>query len=163
MYSGVGICWFPAVLDQRIEIIDVRDLAEWNVRLIEQNQVGIYNATGPDYALTMRHTLEVSQSVTGSGANFVYVPGEFMNEHETDPNSVNCWWLPENDPENRYFWEVDCRRAQAAGLTYRPLEATVQDTLAWANARPDDWKWRTGLTPDKESELLAAWRAKEML
>jgi 2'-hydroxyisoflavone reductase len=44
-----------------------------------------------------------------------------------------------------------------AGLTYRPLLDTVQDTLAWAQTLPPDPNPKTGLTLAREAELLAAW------
>jgi 2'-hydroxyisoflavone reductase len=46
--------------------------------------------------------------------------------------------------------EVDVSRAVAAGLTFRPLEETVRDTLEHA-ATADG----VGLTPERETELLA--------
>ena len=36
-----------------VQIIDARDLAEWIIRLAEQNVTGMYNATGPKSPLTM--------------------------------------------------------------------------------------------------------------
>jgi len=64
---------------------------------------------------------------------------------------------------------VDCRRAIAAGLTYRPLAETLQATLEWARLLPRE---RPGLklggasippalSRSREAELLAAWRAHE--
>jgi 2'-hydroxyisoflavone reductase len=148
----------PGKPEQRVEIIDVRDLAEWNIRMVEENGTGIYNTTGPDYPLTMQHLLETCRTALGGEAGFVYVPGEFLKEQEVEPNAVHCWWLPENVPEYQYFWEVDCRKALADGLRHRPLADIARDTLAWAATRPDDWKWRTGLASEQESRLLEAWQ-----
>jgi 2'-hydroxyisoflavone reductase len=44
-----------------IQIIDVRDLSDFVVKLIEENASGIYNATGPDYELTIGKLLDVSR------------------------------------------------------------------------------------------------------
>jgi hypothetical protein len=49
-------------------------------------------------------------------------------------------------------------RAEAAGLTHRPFAETVRDTLAWAQANPDQSRndqW--GMAPEREQELLDAW------
>jgi 2'-hydroxyisoflavone reductase len=48
------------------------------------------------------------------------------------------------------------------GLAARPLEATVRDTLAWHETRTEERKaeLRSGFTPEKEAEILAAWRAR---
>src|SRR5206468_6524635 len=47
-----------------VQIIDVRDLAEWTVRMVEARCTGVYNATGPDYPLTMGRLLDESKRVT---------------------------------------------------------------------------------------------------
>ena len=52
-----------------IQIIDVRDLSDFIIQLIEENASGIYNATGPDYELTLGKLLEVSKQVSGSDAS----------------------------------------------------------------------------------------------
>lgn len=140
----------------RVEIIDVRDLAEWNIRLTEANQTGIYNTTGPGYPLTMQQMLETCKAESGSDAEFVYVSGEFLEEHEVNANRVCCWWVPAEE-DYRYFCEVNCTKAHADGLTFRPLADTARDTRLWAATRPADWTWRAGLTPDKEAALLEAW------
>ena len=43
----------------------------------------------------------------------------------------------------------------AAGLTFRPLAETVQDTLAWDKTRPADAPLKVGLSREREQELLA--------
>src|SRR6185503_2173656 len=47
------------------QIIDVRDLSDFIIKLIEDSTWGVYNATGPDYELTMGRLLEVSKQVSG--------------------------------------------------------------------------------------------------
>jgi 2'-hydroxyisoflavone reductase len=51
-------------------------------------------------------------------------------------------------------------RALAKGLTFRPLAETARDTLGWFQSLPQDRqsKMRAGLTPEREAEVLAAWR-----
>ncbi|MNY81569.1 hypothetical protein D3C86_2231940 [compost metagenome] len=52
---------------------------------------------------------------------------------------------------------VDPAKAIAHGLTHRPLETLMADTLAWYEANPHELK--AGLTAEREQELLAAWTA----
>jgi 2'-hydroxyisoflavone reductase len=158
--AGGGKVLVPGDPEVRVQIIDVRDLAEWNIRLVEANTTGIYNATGPASPLTMQGLLDTCRTEAGSDAEFVYVPGEFLQEHEVDGNSVNCWWVSADETNYRYFCDVDCRKAEADGLTHRPLAETARDTRAWAATRPDDWKWRAGLTAEQEASLLEAWGRK---
>ena len=51
--------------------------------------------------------------------------------------------------------ETDVSRAQAAGLTFRPLEETVRGTLDAASTTD-----AAGLAPEREAELLAAWASR---
>ena len=61
-------------------------------------------------------------------------------------------WLP--DPDWRGCNACDSVRARAAGLTRRPLEETLADTLAWERTRPADRERRAGLTAAEEGSLL---------
>jgi 2'-hydroxyisoflavone reductase len=71
-------------------------------------------------------------------------------------------WIPEMDPDAVGFSSVDCSRAVVAGLTFRPLSETLRDTLTWLAARPGDWTWRAGLTPEREAELLQVWYGRNL-
>jgi 2'-hydroxyisoflavone reductase len=55
---------------------------------------------------------------------------------------------------------VSVERARAKGLTYRPLDQTARDTLAFHQSRPAEQQQtlRAGLKPEREAEVLAAWR-----
>jgi 2'-hydroxyisoflavone reductase len=145
----------PQKPEAAIQIIDVRDLSEFTIKLIEENASGIYNATGPDYELTIGKLLEVSKQVSGRDANFMWASVEFLNQHKVEAWSDMPTWIPD-DEEGVGFSRVDVSKAIAAGLKFRPLEETVRDTLAWAQTRPDDHQWRAGLTAEREAEVLDA-------
>lgn len=60
------------------------------------------------------------------------------------------------------FARRDIGKALRAGLTYRPLSVTAGDTLAWYRQQPAERqaaKMRVGLTPERETALLAKWHA----
>jgi 2'-hydroxyisoflavone reductase len=136
-----------------IQIIDVRDLSEFIIKLIEDNASGIYNATGPDYELMMGEFLEACKRVSGSVATFHWASVEFLQEHEVAPWSDMPVWIPDTE-EDAGFSRVDISKAINAGLRFRPLEETIRDTINWAETRPTDHKWRAGLDPIKEKILL---------
>jgi 2'-hydroxyisoflavone reductase len=136
-----------------IQIIDVRDLSEFTLRLVEHKTTGVFNATGPDYELSLGDMLETCKKVSASDATFTWAPVEFLAENKVEAWSDLPVWLPDT-PENAGFSRVNISKALAAGLTFRPLEETVADTLAWAQTRPDGIEWRAGLKPQRESELL---------
>ena len=144
----------PQKPDVPIQIIDVRDLAEFIIKLIEGNASGVYNATGPDYELTLGNLLEVSKQVSNSDAAFKWAGMEFLNQ-----NNVQAWsdmpvWVPDTE-EDAGFSRIDVSKAINAGLTFRALDETVRDTLDWAKMRPPDHSWRAGLDIKREQELLA--------
>jgi 2'-hydroxyisoflavone reductase len=136
-----------------IQIVDVRDLAEFIVQLIEDGASGVYNATGPDRELFMGEFLDACKLVSGSTAAFHWASEEFLQEHEVAPWSDMPVWIPDTDEETG-FSRVDISRAVKAGLKFRPLEETIRDTIAWAETRPQDHEWRAGLDPTKERILL---------
>jgi len=136
-----------------VQIIDVRDLSDFIIKLIEENASGIYNATGPDYELIFGAMLETCKQVSDSNARFHWASVEFLNQNKVEAWSDMPVWVPDNK-ENAGFSRVDISKAIKAGLTFRPLEDTVHDTLAWANTRPADHEWRAGLQSEREQELL---------
>jgi 2'-hydroxyisoflavone reductase len=69
--------------------------------------------------------------------------------------------LPQWTPaEASGIQQVDISKALRDELTLRPVADTVADTLAWAKTRPDAYEMRAGLAPERERELLQAWRER---
>jgi 2'-hydroxyisoflavone reductase len=135
-------------------MIDARDLGAWLVHLIERKQVGAFNATGPVGRLTWGEWLETCKRVAGSDAAYTWLSDEFLQANEV-PMEQLPFWVPE--PYDGIF-AVSIQRALDAGLTFRPLADTVHDTLEWINQL--DRPLRIGLEPEREAELLAAWKEK---
>jgi len=150
----------PGSPERQLQFIDVRDLADWIVRMAEARQIGTYNASGPDYRLTMQRLLEECQAVSDSNARFVWADEEFLLEAGLAPWSEVPLWIPETNETNRYLFSISHDKAIAAGLAFRPLAHTVRDTLAWDATRPPDTKLRAGLAPEREHEVIAAWHKR---
>jgi len=145
-----------------VMIVDARDLAEWTIRLAEQRQAGVFNAIGPAKPLTMRAMLsEVAQGVGAAKPHLTWVPADWLEAHKVNGWSDLPVWLP-GTGETAGFHRRSNRAAMAAGLTFRPLQATAKDTLAWFKAQPAERqaKPRTGLTAEREATLLQQWKAK---
>ena len=149
----------PEKPEAPIQVVDVRDLSDFIIKLIQENASGIYNATGPDYDLTIGRLLEVSKGVSGSEANVHWASVEFLNQNKVEAWSDMPTWVPD-DEEGAGFSRVNVSKAIEAGLRFRPLEETVRDTLEWAQTRPPDHQWRAGLTPEREAQVLAAWKGE---
>ena len=141
------------------QIIDVRDLSDFILKLIEENASGVYNATGPAHELTMGNLLEVSKQASGSDADFKWASVEFLNQSKVEAWSDMPAWIPD-DEEGLGFARIAISKALQAGLKFRPLEETVRDTLEWAKTRPTDHEWKAGLTAEREAEVLALLKEK---
>ncbi len=149
----------PGRADFPVQFIDARDLAAWTLTMTEQGQTGTFNATGPDRTLTMGEVLDESKRASGSDAAFTWVPDAFLTQAGAESWVEVPLWAPEAEAPG--LSNVNCARAYAAGLTFRPLAETVRDTLTWAATRPQDYQMRAGLAPEKEAEILAAWHQPE--
>ena len=148
-----GAVLAPEKPEVPVQIVDVRDLGAFIIQLIKEKASGIYNATGPDYELTLGAVLEACKQLSDSNANFKWASVEFLKQSNVEEWSNMPVWVPDN-AENQGFSRVDVSKAIKAGLKFRALEDTVRDTLAWANSRPADHEWRAGLKPEREQELL---------
>lgn len=148
----------PAPQDRPTQFIDVRDLATWTIQATAQKLSGPFNATGPDYRLTMHELLVACQRAVAADADFTWVDEMFLLEQGVTPWTELPLWI--SGEEAAGFGAVDCSRAQAMGLTYRPLVDTVRDTLEWLNTRPPNYEWRNGLKPEREAELLRLWQGE---
>ena len=141
--------------DRRVQYIDVRDLAAWIMKMSEERRTGTYNATGPDYELRMGRLLEECEAVGGSGAEPVWVSEDFLLEKGVEPFTELPLWVPR---EYAAMLAVDCSKAIAAGLTFRPLSETIEDMLDWDRATGTGREVAAGLRPEREQELLRAWQ-----
>ncbi len=139
------------------QIIDVRDLTEWIVRLAEEGTTGRFNATGPGTRMSMAEMLYGLRAITSTPVSFTWVPFDFLRAQEVRPWSDMPAWIP-NDPISF----VSVRRAVEAGLTYRPLADTALDTLRYHESRPEEERnnMQAGLSPEREREVLAAWHER---
>lgn len=148
----------PAVPGQPVQVIDVRDLAAWTLGMIERGAGGTFNATGPAEPLTLGALLERAALALGAPSRIVWVDEAFLLERGVEPWTELPLWVPAGEAG---IDEVSIARALAAGLALRPLAETVRDTLAWDRARPDSARDGSKvLKPEREAELLAAWRAR---
>jgi 2'-hydroxyisoflavone reductase len=145
-----------------VQFIDGRDLAEWTIRVIEDGATGVYNATGPAQELGVGDMLGGIKTALKSDASFTWVPADFLEEQKVSPWSDMPVWIPPASEEGALSRTV-IKKALDRGLTFRPLEITARDTVGWFKSQPADRqaKLHSGLTPEREKEVLDAWKAKQ--
>jgi 2'-hydroxyisoflavone reductase len=146
----------PGAQTDPVQFIDARDLAEWTIRMVENRETGIYNATGPAQPLAIGEMLDQIKAAFNSDTTFTWVPADFLEKQKVEAWSDMPVWTGEESGMAR----TNITRALGKGLTFRPLGETARDTLAWFKSQPQDRqsKLRAGLTPEREAEVLAAWR-----
>ncbi|WP_077622869.1 NAD-dependent epimerase/dehydratase family protein [Sediminibacillus massiliensis] len=153
----------PGNPDRQVQLIDARDLAEWIIRLIEGRVVGVFNAVGPDYRLTMGRLLETCKKASGSNASFSWAQEAFLMENKVEPWGEMPLWIPEEYPLPGQkkpwngFLAVDNRKALQYGLKFRPIEATIADVLEWERNRKRNADRNAGMKKEKEMKLLELW------
>jgi 2'-hydroxyisoflavone reductase len=151
----------PGTADDPIQVVDVRDLVRFMLDLVERRVSGDFNAVTPPGAITMGQLIDTSLKVTGADTKITWIDEDFLAAN-LKPEEMNfAPWGPMRGEEAGGSL-TGIERSLAEGLKSRPLEEIVRDTLAWHETRPDERKaaLRSGFTPEREAEILAAWRAR---
>ncbi len=151
----------PGSPQDYVGFIDARDLTEWMIRLCEQGARGTYNAVGPAHGMTIAEMLYGIKAVTNGGARFTWVDTDFVLERKLRPYADLPVWMP-NRGDSAGWARMNISKALGAGLTFRPLADTARATLAYYHSQPAERQaaLRSGLSPEKERDALAAWHAK---
>lgn len=151
--SGQSELLAPGPPAAPLQLIDVRDLADWIIRMMELRKTGSYNATGPASPLTFEGMLQQCQIGGSSDATVTWVDEDFLLEQKVKPWSDLPFWLPQ---AQQGFLRIDCRRGLSSGLVFRPLHETVRDIRAWDTSH----NHVAGIDSMREQELLQRWKAK---
>src|ERR1700682_2539047 len=85
-----------------VQFIDARDLAEWTIRMVEQETTGIFNALGPKSKLTMGELLDDIRTVTASESRFTWVETDFLLSQEVSPWNDMPVWVAPRGPEQGF-------------------------------------------------------------
>ncbi|MFH1763537.1 MAG: NAD-dependent epimerase/dehydratase family protein [Gemmatimonadota bacterium] len=143
-----------------VQIIDVRDLTEWMVRMAEDGHTGVFNGVGPANPRPIAQLLYGIRAVTTAETTFTWVPESFLTEQGIRPYSHMPVWMPPS-PGREGFARFDLTPEVERGLTFRPLAVTAKETLDYHFARPleEQDPLRAGVSPEREAEVLAAWHA----
>ncbi len=174
----------PGSPDDPVEWIDVRDLAAWLVKLVEDGTSGAFNAVGPERPGKWGDVLDACVTAANGKASLTWIPNEWLEKNgQGGEDGFPIWAPPTGESAGFHTWSN--ARARGAGLTFRPVGDTIEATLAWypdeverrvrvtreleeaAKAKgneppklPDPRTLKAGPPPDREGELLAKWKAE---
>jgi 2'-hydroxyisoflavone reductase len=75
----------PGAPTDPLQVIDVRDLAEWMVRLAEAKTIGVFNACGPKDKLPWGNVIEACKKASSAKEMRVHWASlEALNKHKDD-------------------------------------------------------------------------------
>lgn len=151
----------PGRPQRHIQLIDARDIAEFGLDLLQNNNIGRYIVTGNHQQETLGGLLKLCCDITGSDAEPVWMNDDVLLEHGVSPWTDLPLWLPDA-PGKANVWKVSTTKAVTAGLQCRSLAQTVSDTWQWfINNGSGVTAYQQnppvhGLSPDIERVLLGA-------
>lgn len=146
----------PLPKDRSVQVLDVRDAAEFAVLCAEENLGGIWNVNGQ--VMPFGDLLETIASLTSSKGDICWVPPYAFSEAGVSPWTDLPLMAPDI-PAFRHFLEVDASRARAAGLKARNLTETLQPLVTWDRARRDA-ELKCGMSSEQEARVIAASQQK---
>jgi len=153
----------PGKVDDPVQFIDVRDVADWMIRLIETATTGTFNGAGPASTMTMPAYVYGAHAAFGSKANFVSI-----NDYAFLEKNNLSFMAPYVLARGKFkgMTKVNIEKAVASGLTYRPLATTVRDVHDWwfseavTQERRDKFMNNAEGLMKREAAVIAAWKSK---
>jgi 2'-hydroxyisoflavone reductase len=149
----------PGKPEDPVQYADVRDVAEFMIRLIEDGVHGTYNAVGPKEAKTMPEFVEEAAGAFDSECTFVQVDDyEFLKSQGI--HYIVPWIMPEGN--NYGSARANNVRAIEAGMTFRNLKDSIRDTYEWWQTLPDEKRAEFESDPEtalaRETSILESWK-----
>jgi len=152
-----GTILAPGEPDDPIQVIDARDLASWIVSLVEKSASGTFHAVSPAPPFGFGDLLTaIVAEVAPAGSELTWVSRDFLLTEGVTDAQLPMW--PGGDSA-RDTNAADPAAAFAAGLAPRPLRQSIAEIHHEQLRTPTPTPAGVGLSPDREAELLARWRA----
>jgi 2'-hydroxyisoflavone reductase len=149
--------------DDPVQFIDVRDVAQFMIRLIEDQDVGTYNAVGPKDFMGMHAFVEEAKKAFDVENEIVMIDDyAFLKEH--DVYYIVPWVMPEgNNAGSSLTSNV---HSINHGLTYTPLVQTMKDTHDWwysdalTEERRQKYEGNPKVVLNREAAIIEAWKKR---
>ena len=162
---GGEMLW-PGRPGDHVQIIDVRDFANFTVDCVENRIAGTFNTATPEYGYTMGDLLTDCQAVTASPVDEIWIDEAFALAANRNQPARNYGafpvWQPQRGPDAMPA-QVMSAAARNAGLHNRPVRETLRDLMSWWATLPEERtsKLQAGLSPEFEAELIARWKKRQ--
>jgi 2'-hydroxyisoflavone reductase len=149
----------PGTPKDPVQVIDVRDLVKWMMGLVEARTNGYFNAVSPPGAFTMGDLVTTSlRASPKAGTKVTWVSEDFLAAHwKPDDLDLPPWSPMKGDSAGASLTAI--KESVETGLRSRPLQQTVNDTLAWFQTLPPDRQatLKAGLPAERETDTLKLW------
>ena len=153
----------PGKIDDPVQFIDVRDVAEFTIRLIEQRVSGTFNVVGPKDYQTMRGFVREASQPFEKSVEFTYVDDYAFLKDQNVPYIVP-WIMSEGN--NYGSARISNSLALQRGLSFRDLKTTMMDTYHWwysdalSQGRRDRFEKNAKTVLSREKDILKAWKMR---
>ena len=147
-----------------VQYIDVRDVAEWMIRLAEENITGTFNAVGPKKKQTMMEFVEEARKSFDIESSLVVIDDEQFLKKNDIPYLIP-WIMPEGN--NFGTARASNKKGKKAGLTFRDVKVSIKDTYDWwySDALTDDrrnkFEQKPGSVLLNEKSILEKWKSRQ--
>jgi nucleoside-diphosphate-sugar epimerase len=156
-----GDIMIPGKTADTVQYIDVRDMAEWFIRLAENNTAGTYNGVGPKETQTMQQFIRSAAESFDVNHNFVMV-----DDYDYLKNNNIYYSIPWIMADKAHLGSAKVTNSKSieAGLTFRPLKDTIIDSLNWWNSdavtaeRKSNFSTALATMITKEQEIIKDWK-----
>ena len=159
--SKGGETMVPGKKDDPVQYADVRDVAEWMIRLAENRTTGTFNAVGPKDSQTMPDFIKNAQTAFEVDATFVAIDDyEFLKQNDVH---TLVPWIP-SEGNNYGSARINNKKGIDAGVTFREIKDTVKDTYDWwySSALTDEKRAKYELDPNsilvREKSIIDNWK-----
>lgn len=125
----------PGTPNDPVQIIDVRDLADFIITCCETKAAGVMNTCGPAETLTHADLMSAciaaakSTKTATAAAEPIYMPWDWLASRGAGPGVFPILLPP--DGEFAGFHRRSAKKAIAAGLKFRPARETCEAILQW--------------------------------
>ncbi len=144
----------PGNPDDPIQVIDARDMAAWVVKLAEQGVAGPFHAVSPAPPFGFGDLLTaIAARVAPAGTTLTWVGQDYLLA-EGMGECLPLW--PAGDPESDIN-AADPAAALATGLRPRPVGDSAAELHEQELRSPMPVPDGTGVSAEREAELLAGW------
>jgi 2'-hydroxyisoflavone reductase len=158
-----GEVLLPGRPNDPVQYIDVRDLAAWMIRLIEEGAAGTFNAAGPASPTGVHQFVYGVHAAFSTAITFVPI-GDYAFLAEARVLDAIPWIMPVGD--NFGSARVNNERAIRRGLSFTPLADSMRDLYDWwltESVAPERRAAHTTAATSlmaREADILAAWRSR---